>query len=214
MFFGNKVIGWGDKMIGLPKSTEIKKQLPKGAIYEKFNMKSASKDNFNQDIKRITIVNEISPATMAISAGNEVNSIFVLHLLLKKINYDVKNIALVPKLVNQKLLLILECEAKMRLAVSYGKLIESEWMDIKDCSIKVKGLNLDQVWENMIIDIGSIEMEQDRSLEEQLVKNNKRDLLSRKIAELGRRAKKENQPKKKYDMVQELKALQREMEGI
>lgn len=53
-------------MLGLPKSTEMNKQLPKKAIYAKFQMNTASKDKVDADISRIVIVNEISPSRINI----------------------------------------------------------------------------------------------------------------------------------------------------
>ena len=54
-------------MLGLPKATELSRQLPKKAIYAKFSMNTAAKNRFDADISRITIVNEISPSTVAIN---------------------------------------------------------------------------------------------------------------------------------------------------
>ena len=44
-------------MLGLPKSTEMSKQLPKKAVYAKFQMNTAAKEKIDADISRITIVN-------------------------------------------------------------------------------------------------------------------------------------------------------------
>ena len=65
-------------MLGLPKATELNKQLPKKAIYAKFQMNTAAKDRFDADISRINIVGEISPNTVGIAAGENVATIFVL----------------------------------------------------------------------------------------------------------------------------------------
>ena len=61
-------------MLGLPKSTELSKQLPKKAIYEKFNMNTAAKEKFDADISRINIVAEISPNTVNITKGKTVKA--------------------------------------------------------------------------------------------------------------------------------------------
>lgn len=61
-------------MLGLPKSTEMSKQLPKKAIYAKFQMNTAAKEKIDTDISRITIVNEITPNKVNIPAGDEVKS--------------------------------------------------------------------------------------------------------------------------------------------
>ena len=70
-------------MLGLPKSTELNKQLPKKAIYAKFQMNTAQKDKFDADISRISIMAEISPSTTGIAKGETVVSIFVLLISLK-----------------------------------------------------------------------------------------------------------------------------------
>lgn len=61
-------------MLGLPKTTEMSKQLPKKAIYTKFQMNTAAKAKIDADISRITIVNEITPNKVNIPAGENVKS--------------------------------------------------------------------------------------------------------------------------------------------
>ena len=99
-------------MLGLPKSTEMNKQLPKKAIYAKFQMNTAAKDKVDADISRIVIVNEISPSRINIPAGEEVGSFFVLLVALKKKNFDEKTIAALSKLIPQNILFVLEFEGQ------------------------------------------------------------------------------------------------------
>ena len=63
-------------MLGLPKATELSKQLPKNAIYAKFQMNTAEKAKIDADISRITIVNEVSAEKVHIAAGDQVKSFF------------------------------------------------------------------------------------------------------------------------------------------
>lgn len=65
-------------MLGLPQSTEINKQLPKNAIYAKFNMNTSAKEKFDADIKKLAIVNEISSATTNLQKGEKASGIFVM----------------------------------------------------------------------------------------------------------------------------------------
>ena len=51
-------------MLGLPIATEINKQLPKKAIYAKFDLKPAQRDHFDEDVAKLAIVNIISPTTI------------------------------------------------------------------------------------------------------------------------------------------------------
>ena len=114
-------------MLGLPKSTELSKLLPKKAIYIKFNMNTAAKAKFDADIKRISIVNEVSPTTTAIAKGDMVSAFYVLFVSLKQKDYAVRTIEQISRLIEQKMLLILNYEDEMRLAIFHTKLIQSEW---------------------------------------------------------------------------------------
>ena len=95
-------------MLGLPKSTEMNKQLPKKAIYTKFNMNTAAREKFDADISRIAIVNEISPQTVpTLAATEEVASIYVVLVTLKRKTYEERTITQLTKLINQRMLLTL-----------------------------------------------------------------------------------------------------------
>ena len=194
-------------MLGLPKSTELSKQLPKKAIYLKFNMNTAQKDKFDADISRITIVSEISPATTTIAAGDSISAIYVLLVSLKHKDYNEATIAQINKLINQSMILLLESGSERRLAVYHTKLIQSEWMPADDCKLSLKGLNMDDVWDNLVIQIGNIEVEGEHSLEEQIAHDEKKSQILKEIERLDALARKENQPKKKMELFEKIQKL-------
>ena len=198
-------------MLGLPKSTELSKQLPKKAIYLKFNMNTAAKDKFDADISRITIVSEISPATTTIAAGESISAIYVLLVSLKHKDYSEATIAQLNRLINQSMVLLLECGTERRLAVYHTKLIQGEWQNADDCKLQLKGLNLDDVWNNIVVQIGSIDVEKGNSLEEQIAVDEKRAKVLKEIDRLEALARKEKQPKKKFELVQKITALKNEV---
>lgn len=199
-------------MLGLPKSTELSRQLPKKAIYAKFSMNTAAKDRFDTDISRITIVNEISPQTVkAISATEEVPSIYVLLVSLKKKDYDERTIAQVFKLIDQNMMLVLDYQGEYRLAVFHTKLLQSDWKKAADCTVQLKGLDLSAIWQNVITQVGNIEIEEGHSLEEQIAIDERRAKLQAEIDRLERLARKETQPKKKFELVQRIQRIKEEL---
>ncbi len=195
-------------MLGLAKSTEMHKQLPKKAIYNKFHMDTAAKNKLDADISKITIVHEISPQTIHIPEGDKVKCIFVLLVSLKQENFDERNIALLSRLIPQNILLVLEYGGKDKLAVYYKKLMQTEWKVLDEQKFELTGLDLDAVWQNIITSIGGIRIEAGRTLDEQLEMNEKRQKLKREILKYEKLVRKERQPKKKYEYVQKLKKLQ------
>lgn len=201
-------------MLGLPKSTELLKQLPKKAIYEKFNMNTAAKEKFDADIKKIMIVNEISENTTAIAKGETITAFYVLLISLKRKDFDVKTIEQISKMISQNILFILEYNFEAKLAIYHTKLMQTEWGLIDKLIVQLKGLNLDTVWENIVVQVGDVHIEQGKSLDEQIVINEKRQKLKKQITTLEKLVRTEKQPKKKFDLAQQIKDLQKEVEEI
>ena len=198
-------------MLGLPKATELNKQLPKKTIYSKFSMNTAAKDKFDVDISRITIVGEISPQTIkTVTATEDVPSFYVLSVSLKKKDYDERTIAQISKLINQNMLLVLEYQDECRLAIYHTKLIQSEWQKTDACTITLQGLDLSAVWQNVVTQVGGIQIEEGHSLEQQIAVNEQRAKIQAEIDKLEKLARKESQPKKKFELVQKIHRLRKE----
>lgn len=198
-------------MLGLPKTTEMSKQLPKKAIYTKFQMNTAAKAKIDADISRITIVNEIAPNKVNIPAGEDVKSFFVLLVSLKKKKYDEKTIATLSKLIPQNILFVLEYENESRLAIYYTKVMQTEWKPTENQQIELHGLNLDTVWENIVKSLECGVWNEELSLDENITLHNKQEQLKKQIEKLEKQARTERQPKKKFELVQLLKKLNTEM---
>lgn len=198
-------------MLGLPKATELNKQLPKNSIYAKFQMNTAEKAKIDADISRITIVNEVSSAKVNIADGEQVKSFFVLLVVLKKKDFDDKTIITISRLIPQNMLLVLECGGEAKLATYHIKLMQTEWKRKEDLSIELKGLNLDAVWENIIVQIGGITVAQGNTLDEQIAADEQRMKIQKEIDRLTKQAKNEKQPKKKFELAQQINKLKQEL---
>ena len=183
-------------MLGLPKTTELNKQLPKKAIYAKFQMSPTAKAKFDADISRINIVGEISSNTTGIAQGKNIASIFVLQVILKQREFQPAIIAQLSKLIDQNMIIILDHGNERKLAIYHTKLIQTEWSPADACSIELKGLDLDSVWENMITSIGGITVQQGKTLDEQIAADEQKAKLEKEIAKLEKLARAEKQPKK------------------
>ena len=198
----------------MPQATEMSKQLPKKAIYAKFQMNTAAKEKIDADISRITIVGEIAPNKVNIPAGDEVKNFFVLHVFLKRKEFDEKTVATLSKLIPQNILFILEYGGKSKLAIYHTKIMQTDWKPTGEQRIELHGLNLDKVWENLIVAVGDVEIEHGNTLDEQIKIDEKRQKLEKEIAKLEKQARAEKQPKKKFDMVQRLREYQKKLEEL
>lgn len=198
-------------MLGLPKATELSKQLPKNAIYAKFQMNTAEKAKIDADISRLTIVNEVTAAKINIADGELVKSFFVLLVALKRKDFEEKTIITISKLIPQNMLLILECDGEAKLATYHTKLMQTEWKPKESLSIELKGLNMDAVWENIIVQIGGITIAQGNTLDEQIAVDEQKAKLEKEILRLEKLARAEKQPKKKFKLAQQANVLKRQL---
>ena len=193
-------------MLGLPKSTELTQALPKTRIFAKFDLKSAQKESFDADVSRMSIVNVISPRTIpALPAGDNKESIYVVEVILKRQNYAPKNIQLLCKLIPQNLLFLLRYEAKYQLALFHTKLLASPWGE--EPEIVLSGLDIDAVWDNLVKKVGDVKVEEGNTLEEQIHYDEARAKLLNQIEVLEKKARSEKQPRRKYEMYQEILRL-------
>ena len=87
---------------------------------------------------------------------------------MKKKDFEDKTIITISKLIPQNMLLILECGAEAKLAINSTKLLQTEWKRKENLSIELKGLNMDAVWENIIVQISAIKIEQGNTLDEKI----------------------------------------------
>lgn len=198
-------------MYGLPHTTEIRKQLPKKAIYAKFELKPAQRDGFDADVSHIDIVAVVSPTTIpAIAAGENIKEFYVLAVQLKKKDYDEKNIAMLSKLIPQNILFALQYEDETQLAVYHTKLIMSAWKSTTETDIRLSGLNLDTIWENIIKDIGEIQLRDGKTLTEQIQEDERLVKLKKQIEELERKCRTEKQPRKRLELYEKLTTLKKQ----
>lgn len=201
-------------MLRLPKATEVNKQLPKKAIYANFHMKTSEKENIDADISRITIANEISPNGINISAGEKIKSFFVLHVILKRQDFDEKTIATLSKIIPQNILFVLEYNGESKLAIYHLKLMQTGWQKAENISIVVKGSTLDDVWENIVVQVGSVKIEEGNTLDVQINVDEKRQKILKEMERLDKLARKERQPKRKFGIVQQVNKMRKELEEL
>ena len=148
-------------MLGLPDSTEIKKQLPKTLLTKKFSLKPEYRRLLEENVSRLDLINQISPKTIpALAEGERVKNIFLLQVTLKKRSYNAKAVSLLTKLIPQNLILFLRYEGESQLAVFHEKLLTSTWKADATwndgASLMIYGTDLDTVWLSLKSQISGI----------------------------------------------------------
>ena len=126
-------------------------------------------------------------------------------MALKKKDFDERTVATLSKLIPQNILFVLEFEGQSKLAIYHTKLMQTNWKPTESCTIEPRGLNLDKVWENIVVDIGGVSIADGNTLDEQIAADERRQKIEKEITKLEKQARAEKQPKKKFELVQQIK---------
>ena len=154
----------------------------------------------------------VSPSKIpALHEGQEVIEFYVLQIQLKHKDYDPKIILMLNKLIPQKLVFALEYDDNIQFCIFHTRLQQSEWVHASDATIPIKGLSLDDVWNNIVAEIGGLSNDAEETLEQQIIEREEREKLLKQIDALEKRCRLEKQTRKKYELYQQLLKLKEEL---
>ena len=206
-------------MLGLPSATEYNKRIPKQKFYENLTVTPALKRIFTAQIQSVIWANKIAPSTMNISVGKEVTEIEAFRIMLNSDSLDESALRQMDRQIPYHILFVLEYNEKVQIWIGYkeqsagdnafkvNKYYHTEWLDEQSASVKIEGFDMDKVYENLVRQIGGFENNTDDSLGKQIADKERREKLEMEIAKLEKLARAEKQPKKKFELVQNIKKL-------
>ena len=216
-------------MLGLPKSTEFNRRIPKQKFYENLTVSPALKRIFVEQIRVIWWRNKIAPATMNLAAGEAVTEIEVFEVCLSAPQLDEAVLRQIDKEIPYHILFLLEYEGKYQAWTAYkeaagsgtnafrvGSYYHTDWMKEAALPLKLDGLNTDKVYENFVRQIAgeALTSGAGETLKESVERDTRRQELEKQIAALQVKVRRERQLNKQVQLNAELKRLKKELEEL
>lgn len=215
-------------MLGLPKSTEFNKRIPKKKFYENMAVTPVMKKAFVEQIRIIYWRNKIAATTMNLAVGEQVTEIEVFEVRLSAPELDESVLRQIDREIPYHILFLLEYEGRYRVAISYkeaaagktafkvDRYYYTDWLDADELPVHLDGLSLDAVYENFVRQMAGTALDSDKSstLKESVEQQKQREQLGKQILALEAKIRKEKQPKKKFELVQHVKELQEIIQSI
>lgn len=216
-------------MIGLPKSTEFNRRIPKQKFYENLTVSPSLKRVFVDQIKVIFWRNKIAATTMNLAAGETVTEIEIFEVKLTEPKLDESVLRQIDKEIPYHIVFLLECDGRYQAWTAYkeatasgnnafkvGTYYHTEWLEESELPLKVEDLNIDKVYENFVRQIAGdvLQAEKQESLKESVNRDNRRQELQKQITALQQRIRKEKQFNKQMQLNTELKKLKKELEDL
>ena len=215
-------------MLGLPKSTEFNKRIPKQKFYENIAVTPAMKKASVEQIKIIYWRNKIATTTLNLAAGEQVTEIEVFEVRLSAPKLDESVLRQIDREIPYHILFLLEYEGKYRAVIGYkeaaagktafkvDRYYSTDWLDEDDLPVHLEGLTLDAVYENFVRQIaGDVLVEENgTTLKESIEQQKQREQLEKQIVALEAKIRKEKQPRKKFELVQNIKVLKEGLKHV
>lgn len=218
-------------MIGLPKSTEFNRRIPKQKFYENISVSPTLKRVFIEQIKVIYWRNKVTATTMNLAAGDTVTELEVFEVKLNGQQLDESVLRQIDKEIPYHILFLLEYDGKYQAWTAYkeaaafgsnafkvGTYYHTDWLPETELPLKVEGLSVDKVYENFVRQIAGDALRSEEgkteSLKESVERDNRRQELEKQVAALQTKVRKERQLNKQVQLNAELKKLKNELEKI
>ena len=216
-------------MLGLPKTTEFNKRIPKQKFYENINVAPALRRIFVEQIKVVYWRNKIAPSTINLEAGNDVTEIEVFEVKLNCIPLDVSVLRQIDKEIPYHIIFLLEYEGKYQAWTAYKEKARSgfnafkvdtyyhtDWLLEDELVLKLDGLNMDTIYENYVRQIAGdvLHTGEAESLKESVERNKQIQLLQKQIVTLQKKIRKEKQLNRQIELNAELKCLRKEISEL
>ena len=201
-------------MLGLPQTTEVKKIIPKRALYSKFEMNTAEQKEFDAAIRQMTIVNEISLRTIPALQKQE-KAVFVLAVQLKQEGCAERLLQRLCKLIDQRLLLALCYEDKLRLALYFdNRILLNEFMPVAEQKVNLQGTSLNDIWEHLALQVAKLTPCAGLTPASVIANAGRRAETEAQIAALTKKMFAEKQARKKLTLREAINKLKKELEEL
>lgn len=219
-------------MIGLPKTTEFNKRIPKQKFYENINVTPALRRIFIDQIKVIYWRNKIAPSIMNLEAGANVTEIEVFEVKLNSAPLDISVLRQMDKEIPYHIVFLLEYEGKYQAWTAYKEKAGSgnnafkvdtyyhtDWLPENELTLKIDGLNMDAVYENYVRQIAGDALraaagEEPETLKEAVERDKQIQQLQKQIDILQTKVRREKQLNRQMELNAELKKLKKELEVL
>ena len=215
-------------MLGLPKTTDFNKRIPKEKFYENLNVTPTIKKCFVDQIKVIYWRNKIASSTTNLAARSTVTEIEVFEIKLKTNLLDEGVLRQIDKEIPYHILFLLEYDGKYQAWTAYkeassgntafkvNQYYHTDWMTEDELPLKLEGLNVDTVYENFVYQIAgeTLQAGDNESLQDVVERDEKIRNLKKQIEVLQAKIRKEKQLNVQMKLNKELKELKQQLSQL
>lgn len=215
-------------MYNLPQSTIVNRVIPKKTFINQLGANTSMKEHFTNDVVRVEWLAKLAPSTINVVDGREVHEITLFLVPIKNENCPDDVFSFIDTMIPRHTLFILRWGDMTCLHLNYKEWMEnttntdktfriaktyrSQWIKDTEISLSIEGLTMDAIYEALVRQVaGERIIIQSESLREDVEKSTQREMLLKEIEIVKRKINNEKQPKKKFELHQQLIKLKKDL---
>ena len=210
-------------MILFPSSTLVGKSVPKTAFYRNLEVNAKVKQRFLDDVAGITWTAKIAPSTLNVTDGKDVHEIAVFRMELKRKEVPTDVLNAIDRQMPRHTVFLLQHEDDFCLLVNYKewhdatnakfdivKTFRTEWTQANNLTLQLDGRDMDAIYSSIVRQVaGAVITSETTDIHSAVAQTKENEALLQKIAALETKVAKERQPKKKFELHQQLVILKK-----
>lgn len=208
-------------MIVFPKSTLVGKPVPKTAFYRNLEVNAKMKQRFVDSVESITWTAKLAPSTLSVADGKTVHEIAVFRIELKGETVPTDVLVFIDRQMPRHTLFLLQHYDDFCLLVNYKewhdaantrfdivKTFQTGWTSADKLSLSLDGQDMDAVYSAIVKQVAGADITSEaKDIHTAVAQTKEQEALRQKIAALEAKIAKERQPKKKFELHQQLVKL-------
>lgn len=197
------------------------KTVPKAAFYKNLEVNARMKQRFVDEVASVTWVAKIAPSTLNVADGKTVHEITVFRIELKGEAVPTDVLAFIDRQMPRHTLFLLQRDDDFCLLVNYKewhdaantrfdivKTFQTSWTSADKLSLSLEGQDMEAVYSAIVKQVAGAGITSEaKDIHTAVAQTKEQEALRQKMAALEAKIAKERQPKKKFELHQQLVKL-------
>ena len=198
--------------------TIVNVKVLKKSFYENLTVSAANKRIFIDQINAIWWRYKLTADTLGVAPSETIDEIEIFEIELTTKNFDSSILRLIDRGIPYHTLFILTYEGESQLWIAYkektssdslsvGNYYHTEYAPSVSLNLSADGLSLDDIYAALFYQVSGIQKNLSKPLKDVIIEHEQRLKLEREIERLEKQLKRETQPKKKFELHQQIQKI-------
>lgn len=152
-------------MLGLPKQTEVNREISKIKITKNLGVSKNSKAGklLTEQVEKVIWRNKLSPDTLPLEKGKDIDEVQVFEIAVKTTKFDPIILKYIDQIIPYAILFIVTEQEQKQAWIAYKKVTDTgdnasvyseyyhtQWFSEEDLKLELQGHSVDEIYEGFI----------------------------------------------------------------